>query len=79
MNENFCCKEFSEQAGELQALAGGGFAYPSNMRPDAQFEPNHDGTWNINGCCGGGCFVVSGMKFCPYCGSALQRTGNATT
>lgn len=69
----FCCDKFAEQAGQLQAPAGGGFMYPHEMRPLAQFEPDRDGrTWNINGCCGGGCYVVSEMSFCPYCGARLS-------
>lgn len=66
----YCCEEFAKQAGELQAPAGGGI-YPAEMRPLAQFELDGDGTWNINGCCGGGCYVVHQMKFCPYCGTSL--------
>lgn len=68
----YCCKEFAEQAGELQAPVGGGGLYPDEMRPLAQFEPDDDGTWSINGCCGGGCFVVTNMRFCPYCGAKLE-------
>jgi hypothetical protein len=68
----FCCDKFAEQAGAMQAMAGGGWLYPPEMRPNAQFEPDNDGqSWNINGCCGGGCYVVTEMKFCPYCGTAL--------
>lgn len=67
-----CCEAFAEQAGHLQAPVGGGGLYPSEMRPNAQFEPDDDGTWNINGCCGGGCFVVTSMKFCPFCGTKLN-------
>jgi hypothetical protein len=52
--------------------SGGGSLYPEEMRPLAQFEPAEDGqTWNIYGCCGGGCFVVTEMRFCPYCGTSL--------
>jgi hypothetical protein len=40
---------------------------------DRHIEQSSDGTWNVNGCCGGGCFVVTGMKFCPFCGSALPE------
>jgi hypothetical protein len=25
----------------------------------------------INGCCGGGCFVIHGIKFCPFCGKKI--------
>jgi len=67
-----CCKEFAEQAKTLQPPMGGGFMYPPDMRPNAQFEKDSKtGTWNIYGCCGGGCFVVTRMKFCPFCGSQL--------
>jgi hypothetical protein len=69
----FCCDEFAKQAGELQVPVGGGFLYPPGCMPDAQFEPMDDGTWAINGCCGGGCFVVSDMKFCPYCGQPVPE------
>lgn len=70
---NFCCKKFEEQAGNLQAVAGGGFLLPTEALPMAQFQPAIDGkTWNINGCCGGGCFVVTKMEYCPYCGNKLK-------
>jgi hypothetical protein len=70
--KKYCCTQFAEQAGKLQAPAGGVFAYPEYLRPSAQFEPDvMAGEWNINGCCGGGCFIVTQMKFCPYCGSKL--------
>jgi hypothetical protein len=67
----YCCEAFAKEAGELQAPIGGVGLYPPEMRPAAQFEPAPDGTWSINGCCGGGCFVVTAMKFCPFCGSVL--------
>lgn len=69
----YCCDAFAKKAMNLQPLIGGGFAYPANMRPNSQFEPDtEDGkTWNINGCCGGGCFVVSEMRYCPFCGTKL--------
>jgi len=69
-----CCDKFAEEAGRVQAMAGGGLMYPDAMRPKAQFEPDGDGeTWNINGCCGGGCFVVTEMRFCPFCGAKLKH------
>ena len=37
----------------------------------AQFKRLDDGTWVVNGCCGGGCYVITDMRFCPFCGSAL--------
>ena len=27
--------------------------------------------WQVNGCCGGGCYVLQDIKFCPFCGAAL--------
>jgi hypothetical protein len=73
-----CCKDFAEQAGKYQAPAGGGFLYGYEMMPSAQFEKGESGTWNINGCCGGGCYVVTDMRFCPYCGAGLVM-GSAVT
>jgi hypothetical protein len=66
-----CCSEFAKQAGELLAPVAGGL-YPPSFRPKSQFQQdNKSGSWNINGCCGGGCYVVINMKFCPYCGAKL--------
>lgn len=71
---NHCCDKFKEMAGGLCALAGGGFLNPPETMPNAQFEPDTESpTWNINGCCGGGCFVVTQMRFCPYCGQRLSH------
>lgn len=69
--KTYCCEAFAKQAKELQAPAGGGI-YPPEWRPLAQFEQNN-GTWHINGCCGGGCYVVTNMRFCPYCGNRLEE------
>jgi len=35
-------------------------------------DQDSDGAWAIKGCCGG-CYVVIGMKFCPYCGTRLPE------
>lgn len=41
---------------------------------EQQIEPDSDGvTWNINGCCGGGCYVVTDVRFCPFCGAQLAH------
>jgi hypothetical protein len=56
----YCCEAFETNATRAKG------------EPVAQFEPDDDGeTWNINGCCGGGCYVVTAMRFCPFCGSRL--------
>lgn len=64
----FCCDDFRREAGRLQSPVAGGMYLE---RPNAQFELDENGTWNINGCCGGGCYVVTNMRFCPYCGAKL--------
>lgn len=68
----FCCKAFAHEVAEHNGLAGGEGLYPPELHPTGQIEPDPDGTWNINGCCGGGCYVITGMKFCPFCGTALR-------
>lgn len=48
--------------------------YPRSSRPSAQIEPGDEsGVWNINGCCGGGCYVVTNVRFCPFCGHNLKE------
>lgn len=67
----FCCDAFAEEAGRLQAPVGGGRLYPASARSNAQIEQSTDGRWNVNGCCGGGCYVLTDIRFCPFCGHAL--------
>ena len=31
-----------------------------------------DDGFAIQGCCGGGCVVITGIKYCPFCGKLLQ-------
>jgi hypothetical protein len=54
----YCCNSFARQADRRDNADGG-------------FELLDDGTWGINGCCGGGCYVVAEMKFCPFCGAGV--------
>ena len=68
-----CCGKWAEETANIKALAGGGFVYPDSMRPNAQIEPDEDGTWSVNGCCGGGCYVLTGVRFCPFCGASVQN------
>lgn len=28
-------------------------------------------SWNIEGCCGGHCYVLDNVRFCPFCGAKL--------
>jgi hypothetical protein len=72
VSTTYCCDKFARDAENLQASAGGGVN--SGERPRGQFERQEDDTWAINGCCGGGCYVVTEMVFCPYCGTSLIET-----
>jgi hypothetical protein len=38
---------------------------------DSTLERDADGSYNVNGCCGGGCYVLSEVNYCPYCGTKL--------
>lgn len=67
-----CCDRWVEETGNYKQPIGGGFVYPPNIRPKAQIEPDEDGTWVVNGCCGGGCAVITGVKFCPFCGANVE-------
>lgn len=35
------------------------------------FEQDSGGSWHINGCCGGGCYVLMDINYCPFCGEGL--------
>jgi len=34
--------------------------------------------FNVHGCCGG-CYVLVDLKFCPWCGAAVEMTKGETT
>ena len=55
----YCCEGFANQIDELGHKSG-------------CFEQNNKGEWNIAGCCGGGCYVIEDMKFCPFCGVKIS-------
>ncbi len=67
-----CCDAMYEAVHNIVSLAGAGFLYPSSVRPDGQIGQDEDGTWSVAGCCGdGGCRVLTGIRFCPFCGQKL--------
>lgn len=69
----FCCEQLAKEVSSHSAFAGGGFLYPPEARPTGQIEQSADGSWNVNGCCGGGCYVLQDLKYCPYCGTKLPE------
>jgi len=32
-----------------------------------------DGTFAVPGCCGGGCYIISEIVFCPFCGELIAK------
>jgi hypothetical protein len=65
----------AKETSRAHAFAGGGFMYPPELKPTAQIEQVDDGSWAVNGCCGGGCYVLTDVKFCPFCGTKLPDDG----
>ncbi len=72
MSKQFCCDEFAKQTVDM-SFACGGWLYPKDMQPENQIELGEDGTWNVNGCCGGGCYVLIGIQYCPFCGKNIKQ------
>jgi competence CoiA-like predicted nuclease len=31
----------------------------------------HDNNINLNSCCGGGCYAMQGLLYCPFCGKRI--------
>lgn len=54
----YCCEKFKEHT----------------LQPRAGIELDGGGkTWNVSGCCGGGCFVMEGIRYCPWCGVDIYQ------
>ena len=70
-----CCKEFAKQMLDKPSLAGGISLYPRDFQPNSQGEyDEEEKNWNVNGCCGGGCYVLTDLRYCPWCGKDLSPT-----
>ncbi len=59
---NYCCKKFEENTGTRNV----GFE-----KPEPEKGNEYADKWHVNGCCGGGCYVLQDIKFCPFCGERL--------
>lgn len=70
--QHICCEQMASKIKDLPSFVGMGLLYPPMMRSEAQVEYSSvDDMWNVNGCCGGGCYVMENIKHCPYCGEKL--------
>jgi len=64
-----CCDKWAEATGELLSVGPSAVVYTSiGEAPEAQIVQSEDGTWDVYGCCGGGCYVLTELRFCPFCG-----------
>lgn len=56
-----CCKEMREHMkdSEEDRFQWGGIV------------PGNNGSWDVPGCCGGGCYILTDIKYCPWCGKSL--------
>lgn len=68
---DYCCDKFKENAEVAKPMVGVIGVNPQEVNPTSQFERQDNGKWAINGCCGGGCYVVDEINFCPFCGTKL--------
>jgi hypothetical protein len=64
-----CCKQWAEATGKLLSVGPSAIAY-GGASAEAQIVRDDDG-WSVVGCCGGQCYVLTGLKFCPWCGLEL--------
>lgn len=67
-----CCEKWAKATGQVLSQGPSAFGYPAEMHPKAQID--HNEGWQVNGCCGGGCYVLNDLKFCPWCGNKLEAT-----
>jgi hypothetical protein len=73
MGTKFCCDAFAAHVKARTSTSAFAIAYAAAGMAvgDGQIVQDTDGSWATLGCCGGGCSVLDGMKFCPFCGGKL--------
>lgn len=67
--DNYCCNKFKSHAIKATSTSPSSLVYDSDD-PSPQFKKD-GGKWNILGCCHN-CYVVEGMKYCPFCGAQIH-------
>jgi len=58
-----CCTQWAKETGQV----GRGM----NPAKPAQIQADMNGTWNVVGCCQQ-CYVLSNVRFCPFCGASVM-------
>lgn len=61
-DKTYCCEKFAADVRESKFEL-------------ITFDADSYTTWVVAGCCGGGCYVISDMQYCPYCGTQTDTTG----
>ena len=70
----FCCERLAHEIAHTQSFSPSAIAYAGiTTPPTGQIEQTDTGDWAVNGCCGGGCYVLTDIKFCPFCGTELPK------
>jgi hypothetical protein len=64
-----CCDAFAKAVGD-DIYTRGGALFSTPQKNQGEIVNDEDGTYAVPGCCGS-CYVLIGMKFCPFCGAAL--------
>ena len=64
-----CCEKWNEATGHMLSVGPSAIGYGGSIS-NAQIECDETThLWNVNGCCGGHCYVLQDLRFCPWCGA----------
>jgi hypothetical protein len=58
----FCCEEYKKNTGERSV----------GFETYCESGDKEKVVTSVNGCCGGGCFVLNDIKHCPFCGAEIK-------
>lgn len=74
--EHKCCDEWAKATGTVLSESATRIV-AARLRPPADVQIEFIKGWQVSGCCGGHCYVLSDLKFCPWCAAALPQEGTA--
>lgn len=66
-----CCEKWTEATGSVISVGPAAIAYGGSTI-SAQVEKQEDGKFSVNGCCGGQCYVLTDIAYCPWCGAKAE-------